>query len=48
MNNKDQILTIAKRMKKLCNKDHKPSEAMAFFRDAITLMDLVLNEGGEV
>lgn len=47
MNNKDQMLTVAKRMKKLCNKDHKPSEAMAFFRDAITLMDLVLQERGE-
>lgn len=45
MTDKEQRIEVAKRMKKLCNNDNNPAEAMAFIHDAITLMDLVLKEG---
>ena len=48
MTDKEQRIAVAKRMKKLCNSDHNPAEAIAFIHDAITLMDLVLKERGEV
>jgi hypothetical protein len=44
---KEKILTVAKRMKKLCKTSNNSAEAMAFLNDAVTLMDLVLKEGGE-
>ena len=47
MTDKDQRIVVAKRMKKLCNNDNKSAEAMAFFNDAITLMELVLKERGK-
>jgi len=48
MTDKEQRIIVAKRMKKLCNNDNNLDEAIAFIHDAITLMELVLKEGGEV
>jgi hypothetical protein len=48
MTDKEKRIAVAERMKKLCNNDNNPAEAMAFIHDAITLMDLVLKEGDEV
>ena len=41
----DQI-TVAKRMKKLCQIDNNAREAATFIQDAVTLMDLVLKDEG--
>ena len=37
-------LIVAKRMKKLCQTDNNAREAATFIQDAVTLMDLVLND----
>ena len=42
MNSSIDALTIARRMKKLCESDDNFTETAAFIEDAITLMDLVL------
>ena len=47
MNSSIDALTIARRMKKLCESDDNFTETAAFIQDAITLMDLTLKEGGE-
>ena len=37
-------LIVAKHMKKLCQTDNNAREAATFIQDAVTLMDLVLND----
>lgn len=41
---KEEQITVAKRMKKLCQKDNNAREAATFIQDAVTLMELVLKD----
>ncbi len=41
---KEEQITVAKRMKKLCQTDNNAREAATFIQDAVTLMELVLKD----
>ena len=48
MTDKEQRIIVAERMENLRSRKHSTAEALAFFNDAITLMELVLKEREEV